>query len=283
MTALQRPPIPQAPLVDQNGFVTREWWRWFQSIGVVVTGSDATIQTVSSKVAASVGVDLPLPMLDDPVDVGDAFRLGRELTLLQDPVSAATSLVDFSQAALNALELSLLSDPLPLDQLGLAPLELAVPPDTPAIEQALLAALMLDRPADPPPVPGAYSSNSTNTGNLTTATPVNGASLLLAPGDYDLTLFAAFSAIGGTVNATGLACGTSTTSATFDGSVPHFATMYTPTTINSAIGALSMSLGPVRYNLTAAATIYGVVEAFFTLGTGSALQCTAYLSARKWH
>lgn len=154
MAGLQRPPIPQAPLVDPaTGYVTREWWRWFQSIGVVVTAQSGSLTTIQQTVNNNVSVAAqPPPILDDPVDTADIVRQSLALRLLADSV-------DPDQATLRGLELTLLHDPLPSEQLALAPLLLIPPADPVPTDQLMMLAQVLSIPAD----------SSNNTGPTTVA------------------------------------------------------------------------------------------------------------------
>jgi hypothetical protein len=188
-------------------------------------------------------------------------------------------------------------DQLPLDQLAIAAQLLAVPAD-PSSDQLALLAQVLALPV-PSPIPsmlvvGTLTSDAAPTGNLgewvsnqaafqnlTSGTAVNGAQVTLSPGDYDVRITAAFPAVGGTVNVTGIAFGLSTTSATFDGTTPHVTTTFLSFTINSAIGGYVTSQTPIRYSLSTTKTIYGVIEALFTLGTASALQGNARIEVRR--
>src|SRR3954470_18173102 len=96
MAGLQRPPIPQAPLVDPaTGHVTREWWRWFSLIGVEVTATAGDVTTITLELPGIVEIGQTAALLADTIDKAD---LVRQTLLLQRP-----------------------QDALPLDQLALAP------------------------------------------------------------------------------------------------------------------------------------------------------------------
>jgi hypothetical protein len=127
--SLQRPPIPQAPLVDEHGYVTREWWRWFQLVGTVV-GASSSITDIT---AVTTQFDLPAPFDVVQPDGPRGWMLQPPLELLPDD--------------LVRLGLELKSDLAPIDaeQATERALELWTPPDTIdlRLDQASQAALLL--------------------------------------------------------------------------------------------------------------------------------------------
>jgi hypothetical protein len=130
---ITRPPIPQSPLVDpRTGNVTREWWRWFASIGTASLSTAATITDITNNITEFVD-SAPLP--DDPVDTANVVRQALEL---RRPDECGC---DLSEAARLALELyrppdQALTDPL-------LQLELQVPGDPLPTDQLMLMAAML--------------------------------------------------------------------------------------------------------------------------------------------
>lgn len=151
----QRPPIPQAPLVDNRGYVTREWWRWFHNVGLVEVGNTTNVvSTIISQAGDTnfsgglnerVGLDdssrrtLQLQTPGDRVFPDQIVLQARQLDLPQDAVgpeqaaSLAIALrpIDFAsidQASLAAVQICTPADQLPLDQLALMAMMLAAPP-----------------------------------------------------------------------------------------------------------------------------------------------------------
>jgi hypothetical protein len=136
MATLQRPPIPQAPLVDpQTGYVTREWWRWFSAIGVVVATQAGDITTVKTELVNVGGADTA-NMPTDPVDVSGVVRQALELPRLEAPV-------DLDQAVRQVLELVPPADQVAQDPL---PMMLERPAEALQLEQLALLAQVLASP-----------------------------------------------------------------------------------------------------------------------------------------
>lgn len=208
-TSVTRPPIPQAPLVDpQSGYVTREWWRWFASIGTASLATTSSITTINNNITNIVDSTQPISLVDDPTDAADVMRLALRL---QTPGEGVGDLNDVAKRALRFIAPAepigpQLDDLLrkvlelvrPIDQVAapadpLQQLELAVPADPLPTDQLMLMARMLASP---------YELPSSVVGSVLVGTRSGWAAsrvLSLSPSGYpNLTKYTVFDASGNT-------------------------------------------------------------------------------------
>jgi len=138
----QRPPIPQAPLVDNRGYVTREWWRWFHTVGLVEEGNTTN---VISTIISQAGDTNFSGGLNDPAGLSEGARKTLELQVPADRVFP-------DQIVLQARQLARPQDPVGPEQAASLGLELHRPIDLAALDQASQSALQLTTPADALPL-----------------------------------------------------------------------------------------------------------------------------------
>lgn len=142
-TSVTRPPIPQAPLVDpQTGYVTREWWRWFASIGTASLATTSSITNINNDITNIIEEAQPIPLLDDPSDADEVMR---QAMLLRTPGECSCDLGDAAKMALRFIPPTEAIGP-QLDDLLRKVLEILRPVDQVAADQLAQA---LQRPADP--------------------------------------------------------------------------------------------------------------------------------------